>query len=88
MYTNPKMELQLLVLLCSFSWEWQQNAKEGDTTNVAKNQIFLRRIRLVVSRDLVKVVRKPNGTEMFNTCLEDSLGIVTEERRDCQLGRF
>lgn len=82
------MELQLKVLLCNFSWEWQQTAEEGDTTKVAKNQVFLGRIRLVISRNLVKIVRKPNGTEMFNTCLEDSLGVVTEERRDCHLGRF
>lgn len=78
MYTNPKM-----VLLCRFSWEWKQTEKEGDTTKVSNNQVFLGRIRLVISRDLDKIVREPNGTEMFNTCLEDSAGIVTEERRDC-----
>lgn len=62
--------------------------KEGDITKVSNNQVFLGRARLVISRYLVKIVRKPNGTELFNTCLEDSLGIVIEERRDCQLGRF
>lgn len=77
-----------MVLLCRFSWEWQQTEKEGDTTKVSKNQIFLGRIKLVISRDSVQIVRKPNGTEMFNACLEDCLGVVTEERRDCQLGRF
>lgn len=53
-----------------------------------KGVLFLGRISLVISRYLVKIVRKPNGTETFNTCFEDFLGIVTEERRDCQLGRF
>lgn len=62
--------------------------KEGDITKVSNNQVFLERARLAISRYLVKIVRKPNGTELFNTCLEDSLGIVIEERRDCQLGRF
>lgn len=62
--------------------------KEGDITKVSNNQVFLGRARLAISRYLVKIVRKPNGTELFNTCLEDSLGIVIEERRDCQLGRF
>lgn len=82
------MELHLMILLCRFYWEWKQTVKEGDITKVSNNQVFLERARLVISRYLVKIVRKPNGTELFNTCLEDSLGIVIEERRDCQLGRF
>lgn len=89
------MGLQLIVFSCSFFWERQQcrtaNCLEEDTTKLSKKQVFLGRRKLVIYNEIYSRQWENflfSSTEMFDTCLQDSVGIATEKGRDCKLGRF
>lgn len=67
------------------------NGLEEDTTELSKNQAFLAQRKLLISKEIYSRQREnflSSSTEMFDTCLQDSIGIATEIGRDCKLWRF